>query len=373
MGAVCDALVRVLDERTATGRRVLGWSGDGFGDALPLRLAGGLHALVRAGLAPELASAYRPNTTGTSDAANTPDRPDEPEPGRLVDLLADALAQALVEHDERLLPWLEAPPQTNEVGRSAVLAAGLLFLTRKTGPLPLRLFELGASAGLNLRLDAYHIDLGSQSIGRLDAPVGLRPAWQGPSRLTAENPAELVVASRRGVDLAPVDVTDPAARERLLAYVWPDQTERLRRLEAALAAAALDPPTIDRADAADWTESYVDLATGTTTVLFHSIAHQYFPHASRARIERHMAQLGTRATSKAPLAWLRFEMEDASTSEALPTLRLVRWPSGEERLLARAHPHGESIEWLEEAEGGASTQIFESAPSRSARRVKASK
>lgn len=317
---VCETLGRVLDHSSATGSRVLDWPGDPFADALMLRLTGGLNALVRSGDLPGLAACYPPHQT--DDEA-----------------LGAALAAAL--HDDRLLPWLDSAPQTNEVARSGVLMPGLMTVAAETG-LPLALFELGASAGLNLRLDHYAYRLGALSAGAADAPVALAPAWEGPPPPAAD----VRVIARRGVDLNPVDVRDPAARERLLAYVWPEQAERIARLEAALSAAAADPPPVDRGDAAAWVETRVSPSEDCVTVVFHSIAFQYFPAETQARIAAHMAAAGALATALAPLAWLRYEMDTAASAGAPPTLRLRSWPGGADRLLAHAHPHGASVRCL---------------------------
>jgi len=317
---LCDRLGVVLDRTTATGTAVLDWPGDAFADALMLRLTGGLNALVRADVLPGLAAHYPPHAAG-DDAA-----------------LDAALCAALA--DDRLLPWLDSAPQTNEVGRSGVLMPGLLTIAAATG-LPLALFELGASAGLNLRLDDYGYDLGGAVFGRADAPVRLAPDWQGPPPPAAE----VRIVSRRGVDLAPIDVRDCAARDRLLAYVWPEQAARVVRLEAALAAAAADPAPVDAGDAAGWVECHLAPVEGRCGVVLHSIAFQYFPVTTRARIAAHMAAQGALATAAAPLAWLRYELDDR-TPGALPTLRLTLWPGGDDRLLAHAHPHGASVQWL---------------------------
>ena len=316
---VSEALGVVLDRTNATGVRVLDWQGDPFADALMLRLTGGLNALVRSGGLPELAVCYPPQDV--NDAR-----------------LAAALATAL--HDDRLLPWLDSAPQTNEVARSGVLMPGLMTIAAAT-ELPLALFELGASAGLNLRLDSYGYTLGERATGPADAPVSFVPEWKGPPPPLAE----VRVVARRGVDLNPVDVRDTAVRERLLAYVWPEQAARIARLEAALAAAAADPPPIDRGDAAAWVEAHVAPVEGRCGLVFHSIAFQYFPAETQVRIVAHMAAAGARATTSAPLAWLRYETDVALPGEP-PTLRLKSWPGGEDRLLAHAHPHGASVRWL---------------------------
>ena len=323
--AVCEAAVFALDNRSATGRAIIGWTGDAVADALMMRWTGGCNALVRVGRAPELAALYPPAALPSVEA------------------LAEALRQLLADpaRDADLCGWLASPPQTNEVARSGVLMPGMMVIAAATG-LPLRLFELGCSAGLNLNLDRFGYDLGGHAAGDSAAPVQLKPAWDGP-----QPPAAVVeVLARRGTDINPLDIADARVRERLLAYVWPDQPERVARAEAAIALAESLPPLIERADAADWLESQVAPQPGSVAVVFHSIAFQYFPPATKARIASHMAAQGARATPAAPLAWLRYEMDDASVA-GLPTLRLTLWSGGapDEQLLAHAHPHGSFVQW----------------------------
>src|ERR687893_935119 len=164
-GRLCEALARALDRSTALGRRVLDWPGppDARGDSVPLRLAGGLHALVRRGSLPSLAALYPPHPL-----------PD-------LQVLAKTLAEVLPTADDRLLPWLDLPPQTNEPMRSAPLMAGLLVIAQETHGLPFALYEVGASAGLLLMLDRYRHCLGETAAGAQDAPVLIRPRWEGSS------------------------------------------------------------------------------------------------------------------------------------------------------------------------------------------------
>lgn len=309
---LCSVLGATLDRTTGTGRRALDWPGDpsSSADALALRLCGGLHALVRSGAVPALAALYPPHNL--ADPAE----------------LAEALGPVLARDD--LPGWLDLPPQTNEVGRSAVLYAGLLVAAEAL-PGPFHLLELGASAGLNLNLDRYGYDLGGLRAGDPSSPLRLRPAWQGPP----PPDSDLRIAGRRGVDLNPP--TDP---QRLLAYVWADQAERLAQAEAAIRLLEADRPAVDRGDAAEWIE--MQLASpppeGGARIIMHSVAYQYFPAATQARVTAAIEH------AEGPRAWLRMEK---CPGEEKFGLRLRLWPGGEDRLLAWTHPHGRQINWLE--------------------------
>ncbi len=317
-----DRLAADLDRTTLTGRRVLHWLGDpgATGDALPLRLAGALHAHVRAGTAGPLAAVYPPNEDAEDNG------------------FSQAFRQEIAVADAALAAWLDRPPQTNEVARSAVLYPGLMAVAMRTG-LPLALHEIGASAGLNLLPDRYGYVLGTRRLGPPDAVVRLAPEWTGPD--PAGDPPRIL--SRRGCDIAPLDAGSAADRARLLAYVWADQTERLARIEASLGLAAEERPVVDPADAADWAEAVLACSTeaGVTRVLMHSITLQYLDPQARARIVAAVEAAGRRASAAAPLAWLSFEADAGSHR-----LRLRLWPGDHDLHLADADPHGRSVAWL---------------------------
>ena len=231
---------------------------------------------------------------------------------------------------------VESPVQTNEVGRCAALLPGFLAVAAATGQ-PLRLLEIGASAGLNLRWDSYRYSAGDFAWGPADSPVRLDFELTG--ELHPDPPATVEVAERRGCDAAPVDAATAEGRETLLAYVWPDQRERLDRLRAALELAASLPVAVDRESAAAWIERQLaEPAAGRATVVFHSIVFQYLSEAERAAFESHICEAAARATADAPLAWLRME-----PAGELAEVRLTIWPDGEERLLGRAGYHGSPV------------------------------
>lgn len=325
-GRLCRLVAERLDDRTLIGQRILNWSGNPSheGDALPLRLMGGLHALARDGRRPLWSAVYPPKHA-----------PDD-------ETLWALLASVLADEGDFLDPWLDGPPQTNEVGRSAALMAGLLVLADRV-KLPFALYELGASAGLNSQLDRYGYRLGETQAGDEGSPVQLSPLWHGASPPSAK----VKVVARHAVDRNPLDVRSEETRKMLAAYVWADQLQRLERLEAALDMAAQNPVAIDRNDAAEWLENTLTVAAeaGMCRVVMHTIAFQYFPPEAQQRIRDHMDKVGQGATPESPLAWLSFEASAQGGPERRPMLKLRVWPGGGETQLAVCQPHGAEIFW----------------------------
>jgi len=303
---------------------VVPWRGNLKADAVSLRVAGALHFLVRTGRAADLASFYPPHGRAAFDHVAVA-REIETAVRANLDIVRDTISR---------------PPQTNEVGRSAVLMPGYAEIARRTG-LPLRVLELGASAGLNLNWDRYAYRYGEHFVGARNAPLTVAAEWRGPWSGVSEVPR---VAERRGCDRSPIDLAQPFAAERLISYVWPEQAERLARLEGAIALAKIEKPPIDAADAGAWLEKQLAAsAPRVATVVAHTIVWQYFSKETAARAEAAINAAGARATSEAPFAWLSLEQY---AQDQAPELRLTLWPGGERALLARAHPHGAWLEWV---------------------------
>jgi hypothetical protein len=321
---VAALLARAAEDVAAGGplaRLVGDFRGHPVLDNLPLRVVGAVHAEVLAGRAPALA-AFFPSAGGTFEAEGA----------------WQALRALVDERAEALAPRLSEPLQTNEVRRCCALVGGFLRVAARHG-LPLRLLEIGASAGLNLLWDRYGYALGPHRFGPRDAPLQLDTAWSGPP---PELAAPVRVATRAGCDLRPLHAADAEQRLRVESFVWPDQVDRLARLRAALAAAAQDPPPVAPRRAGDWLgEVLAAQHPGVATVVFHSVVWWYIPDQERATVTETMERAGARAAADRPLAWLR--MEGASTAEA--ELRLLEWPGGADVLLGRCHWHGAWVAW----------------------------
>jgi len=321
---VVRAELAILDTGTATGRRMANWHGLVLADAMPLRVAGGLHWLCLTGQDTRLQPVYA---------------------GLLTDQSAiDAIVVDMVsKYDAPLMAWLDSPPQTNEAGRSASIMAGLLWLSQRLGA-KFELNEIGASAGVNTMMARYFFDLGGVRAGPSLSRMKIAPEWRG--RPPPAGKVEIVAA--RGSDLAPIDLTDPAQALRLKAYVWPEATQRMDRLDIAIAMAERAPPDLVRMEAARFISEMLSgpQESGVTRVLFHSIVWQYLTPDTRGAIKAMLDEAGSRATTGAPLAWLN--MESGAEPAKGADIRLTMWPGGEQRLIARAGYHGTPVRLLED-------------------------
>lgn len=294
------------------------------GDAVLLRFLAGVHESVLAGTAPELAR-YYPSAGGSLDLGRQ---------GRGAASLADSFLGAVEANGSAIAAAMQRNVQTNEVGRSVALLCGFLEAARHG--LPLRVLEVGASAGLNLLFDQYRYLVDGWSFGPEDSPVVFDRPFRGPHPAPAP---PLEVIDRRGCDVEPIDPRSPAGVRRLRSFVWPDQTERLARLDAALSVAAEHPVTVDREGAVTWLRRHLAVpADGVATVVSHSIVFQYLSEPDRQAMLGLLDQAGDRATSRAPLLWLRMEPGGEQAD-----VRLTRWPGGATRTIARSSYHGPPV------------------------------
>jgi hypothetical protein len=316
-----ELLRLVADDNELGGQTVpvlRGHEDDPGPSALALRLLGSVHRLVLSGEVPELAVFY-PSMGGEWDPV----------------FGWDAFQQVLESHREEIRLGLEQPPQTNEVGRSAALMGGLLRLPRR---LPVRLFEIGASAGLNLRADQFAFD----GAGRADSPVRLTGAWQG-EPLTPW--PDLTVVERAGSDIAPVDPTTDDGALTLMSYVWPDQDDRLARLRGAVQIAREVPAVVHKQDAVSFVRE-LEPADGTVTVLWHSVMWQYLSREDSEAADDAIAAVGDRATENSPFARLFLEPIRLKPDEDHDFhVMLQTWPAGERHWIGTAAPHGIPVTW----------------------------
>ncbi len=270
----------------------------------PLRLLGGLHALVLSGRA----------SWDDLDAALEQDR----------------------------LPDLAARPiQTNEVRRSWALLPCFLELARRAGSDTLDLIELGPSAGFNLLWDRYLYTYDAGLWGVPDALLEL----DGEERTPV--PAELLeltpqVRRRVGVDLDPVDVTTDEGALRLRSFVWPGQEGRLERLDEAIEAVRREPPKLLRGDLVELLPKLLaERDPEVLTVVFQTAVLGYLPDERWSRVLASLADAGR--DGSLAFVWTARPAEDV---HGYWGLWLQLWPGNGPELVAHADFHGAWLEWL---------------------------
>ncbi|MFF5171016.1 DUF2332 domain-containing protein [Micromonospora sp. NPDC000089] len=256
----------------------------------------------------------------------------------VVRLLGGPVDDPTAFHDYTVANWPAIEPeirsratQTNEAGRCAVLLPVLASL-----PQPLALLEVGASAGLCLYPDRYAYRYGDHLIGA-GAPV-LDCALTGaapPDRLPE-------VVWRAGLDLNPLDVTDPADLAWLDALIWPEHGHRRERLRAAATVAAAEPPLLVRGDLVDDLPALAARAPADATlVVFHTSVLYLVPPPRRTAFADLVRTL--------PGHWVANE-----APEVLPYDDLPAPPDGahhnvlalDGRPVAWARGHGQAITWF---------------------------
>ncbi|MEV4629262.1 DUF2332 domain-containing protein [Micromonospora sp. NPDC049523] len=255
--------------------------------------------------------------------------------------------------------------QTNEARRGAVLRAGFGRAAAYAEDRPLHLVELGTSAGLLLISDRYACryvgpDGRTETYGpagvseALTMTVGLHgPGWPEPAA------AELTIADRVGIDLAPIDATDPVATDWLRACVWPEQTERLARLEAALAEVALVGPRLVAGDMVQTLPTLLaEVPDEVVPVVFASMALTYLDRADRQRLAVILAEVGARrdltvVLSEASVSGAELFLDRRPATAGPPgvlaaaLLTVVAWRDGRAtvEVLGRTGGHGDWLEW----------------------------
>ena len=310
-----ERCVAELESGGPLARLLSDWQGVPLLDALPQRVLGAVQGIALEGRAPELERFY-PSLGGT------PVWPDT----------ADAFARVLERHAAEIRPRLDTQVQTNEVRRCAPLLGGFLAAARAAGGLPLRLLEIGSSAGLLLFWERYRYELGPHRWGDPASRVRLDAEWRGAA---PDLGAPARVASRLGCDLYPLDLRDPAQLRRIESFLWADQPDRHQLLRAAAAALPSEGAPLERIGASAFlARELATPAQGVATVVFQSHMWWYLPKPERQLVTSCVESAGARARADAPLFWLSMEAPNVEYCE----IRLRAWPGDSKRAAGAGAP-----------------------------------
>jgi hypothetical protein len=257
--------------------------------------------------------------------------------------------------------------QMNEVARCAQVAVGLAATSAGRGPIAL--VDLGTGAGLGLQLDRFQYEIGGRRAGPPDAGLCLSCALRG----HREPPPATVppIAERVGIDVSPIDLADPAALAWLQACC-PPEAAALTRLTAAAEVASRNPAAVVTGDVVQELPRVLDgLPAGLPVVVVDAYLAVFLPAVRRSRLAEIMAD----AARARPVTWLsldplvplgpagRDSVQDLDVPADIAadyarsgvfavlgarTFDGSSFDHGRERgrLLARAHPSGQWMEWL---------------------------
>lgn len=255
--------------------------------------------------------------------------------------LSAALSDFCEARENDLRPLLERRrTQTNSVRRTAALYPAISHVAEQVDG-PLVLVELGPSAGLNLLFDRYRYEFGDRVAGPADAPTTVRTEVRGDAEppLPDEPPA---IRSRVGIDLNPLDVTDPDDTDWLRALIWPEHDERRRTLAGAIEAAQADPPRLVTGDLLEDLPAVLDeIPDGVPVCVFDTLVLYQVPQNVREQIDETIREFA----AERPLHWLAGEGEFGDHDGI--RLEWTRAEDGQVRtdLLAAFEQHGDWIEW----------------------------
>ena len=292
-------------------------------DAIPLRLAAAIHRVVLQGKEPRLGRHY-PSVGGKPGEDFTPD---------FIGYMRD--------HLDAIESGLASQVQTNEVGRSVVPLAISHWLTTFDID-EFDYLEVGASAGLNMNFDSYYACFGPLRMGDQSSELRFMGDWFANAPHVPRIGAR--VMRRRGVDVSPIDVSNPDDEARLLSFVWPDQRTRLERLRSAIDIAKANTPLVDTGSADSWMAKQLAEPLERATVVFHSIVWQYLGVDVQRRFKQQLAEAGNRASSMKPLIWARMEPAGKVADVRATVWRGSKEP--QEYWLAEVGYHGQGMRWL---------------------------
>jgi hypothetical protein len=248
-------------------------------------------------------------------------------------------ARARIANEGELIELLfRRIPQTNEPARSMPLLAAFASIADRFGK-PLRILEVGASAGLNLRFDRFGYDGGDWQWGDLCSALVLR------NRIRSGKPAHLDaridVVERRGCDPNPLDVSREEDRLMLQSFVWTDQAARFERLQAAIVVAETLPARVDAENFQTWLPREGAPKPGCATVVVHTVVEEHLTASARNELSGIIAAHAMRATSGAPFAHVKMELD----GRAFRT-DVRYWPGSEAPATIRlSDGHAQEIAW----------------------------
>ena len=301
---------------------------------LPVLMLASIHDLVLREPSHELAAWY-------GSVVESPRSADDPR-------LGPVLRSFLKDRRDQIIELLSTRrTQTNEVGRCALY---VLAFSDMADVGPLAHIDVGASGGLNLLLDRYQYHFEPGGVVGNPSSVVISTDLRGPAPVPSELPE---FGAQCGIDISPIDVTDPDAARWLEACCWPDQADRFHRLHAAIELAKLRPPELLAGDAVSSIGMAIErMSPRGHPVVTNSWVLNYLSGPDRAAYVTEMDRVG----GERDITWVFLESPDLTPELPWPEgiehseqthLARATWRDGQRAVehLALCHPHGFWAHW----------------------------
>jgi hypothetical protein len=237
--------------------------------------------------------------------------------------------------------------QTTSPERAPQLLLALDHVSRAIGK-PFSLVEVGCSAGLLLLFDHYRYQLpNGQSLGDAAAEVVISPFEMVAER--GSIPSKLPqIRQRVGLDLNPVDVTDPDARRWILGCSSADRVQKFNSLRTALEYRAGIPLNIIPGDAMETVPAALQDISGPVCV-YHSRCLYQWPRAAQQAFSLMLKRLSQwRTIHRVGIEWNGVQSDPlglAGRGQNEINHTVYHDGQSETQLLARV-PGKSRIEWL---------------------------
>jgi hypothetical protein len=230
--------------------------------------------------------------------------------------------------------------QTNEVGRAGVLLPAFAEIQRRTDA-TIRVIDLGSSAGLTLLWPYYRYRYGdTRVVFPTSTNIELECEPRGEAPPLEVDPDRF--ADPVGLEIDPVDLTDPDTRAWLDALCWPEQTKRRRLLRNAVAVARQRPPRIIGGDATELLPRLIAQTPPEQVVCVVGCWSIYQVYGSPGGRQRLVTQLA-RASRDRPV----FEVSIGHFGQRVPSMILAHHHDGShvDHVAATCDVYGRWITW----------------------------
>lgn len=231
--------------------------------------------------------------------------------------------------------------QTNEIRRCALFIPGYEIVSQLNQRQPLSVIEIGASAGLNLNFDLYWYKYSNDSkVGLKSSNVELTCEIRG--NTSPPIPKKLpVIATKIGIDLNPLDITNNEDKLWLQALIWPEHVERFEILDKAINIAQSNPPKILKGDGlALLDQALTECLPNSTICIIHSFTLNQFSEEHRQEFYNKLKAEG----KKRPIYVLSLEW--LNSKKPLLSLDIYQEGQRSEKTLAYGESHGNWLEWI---------------------------